>query len=302
MSELGVASAPGRNPDWTAEQNDLIVAEYFAMLDLIHRGETFSKAQRKAKLDETLNRGIGSIDFKLGNVTAVAKKLALPPLPGFAAAPNFQSSIIEAVGRYLAIHPEVLADTAFLAPTMGSLSDKAPGLAEDPQAFDRSVEIIPLVLSEPPALGPPPKPRPDLERLVRKYDPATRDQRNRTLGELGERHVLAHEQAKLNAAGLSDLVSEIEWTSKVHGDGAGYDIRSFDTKGEELLIEVKATRGPRDTPFHLTRTEREVSMERPDAWRLYRVHEIASAPGLFVLPPPLERAVNLREEAWTAWF
>ncbi|RYG97723.1 MAG: hypothetical protein EON58_09060, partial [Alphaproteobacteria bacterium] len=63
-----------------------------------------------------------------------------------------------------------------------------------------------------------------------------------------------------------------------------------------------ATRGGPTTPFYLTRTEREVSLERPDHWRLYRLHDLSATPGLFVLPPPLEASVTLEAETWRAGF
>ncbi|RZJ43819.1 MAG: DUF3883 domain-containing protein, partial [Brevundimonas sp.] len=113
---------------------------------------------------------------------------------------------------------------------------------------------------------------------------------------------LHHERTRLIAADRPDLARKIEWTSQERGDGAGYDIRSFDPTGAERLIEVKATRGGPTTPFYLTRTEREVSQERPDHWRLYRLHDLSAAPGLFVLPPPLEAAVTLEAETWRAGF
>jgi hypothetical protein len=146
-------------------------------------------------------------------------------------------------------------------------------------------------------------PRPEgLARLVRKYDPAARDHRNRVLGKFGEEQVFHHERARLIAADRPDLARRIEWTSQERGDGAGYDIRSFDPTGAERLIEVKATRGGPTTPFYLTRTEREVSLEHPSAWRLYRLHDLSAAPGLFVLPPPLEASVRLEAEGWKATF
>ena len=37
------------------------------------------------------------------------------------------------------------------------------------------------------------------------------------------------------------LESKIEWVSQTQGDGAGYDIRSFDEAGNEIVIEVKTT-------------------------------------------------------------
>jgi hypothetical protein len=160
-----------------------------------------------------------------------------------------------------------------------------------------------LPITAPPSLGPARKPRPEgLARIVRKYDPAARDHRNRALGQLGEHHVLHHERAYLIAHDRPDLARKIEWTSQERGDGAGYDIKSFDPAGRERLIEVKATRGGPATDFFLTRTEREVATERPHAWRLYRLHDLAAAPALFKLKPPLEAAVTLTAETWRAGF
>jgi hypothetical protein len=99
-----------------------------------------------------------------------------------------------------------------------------------------------------------------------------------------------------------DLALKVEWTSDVHGDGAGYDIKSFEPDGSDRLIEVKSTKGGPTTDFFLTRTEREVSLERPDAWRLYRLHTLPTSPRLFVLPPPLEELVKLEAENWRASF
>jgi hypothetical protein len=86
------------------------------------------------------------------------------------------------------------------------------------------------------------------------------------------------------------------------GDGAGYDILSFDPSGKQRLIEVKTTNGAARTPFFLTRTESELAKARADSWRLYRVHLFAQTPRIFSLAPPLEAAVYLRTEAWRASF
>ena len=138
-----------------------------------------------------------------------------------------------------------------------------------------------------------PSPSPEPHRPAR---------RNRALGKLGEEHVFHHERARLIAHDRPDRARRIEWTSQERGDGASYDIKSFDPTGSERLIEVKATRGGPTTPFYLTRTEREVSLERPAVWRLYRLHDLSASPGLFVLPPPLEASVTLEAETWRARF
>ena len=195
--------------DWTDEQNDLIVAEYFAMMALIPTAERGMKARRKRELQAKIGRKIGSIDFKLGNASAVARELGLPPLPGFAPAPKFQTSVIDAFERYLDAHPHAweLGDPPLLplaerwdrtrGPRSGGGADALappPGLAARGRAFahapdagappvEAPPEIRPLIVEAAPPPGAPRKPRPEgLERLVRKYNPAARDHRNRILG------------------------------------------------------------------------------------------------------------------------
>ncbi|MGQ2903558.1 MAG: DUF3883 domain-containing protein [Neoaquamicrobium sediminum] len=119
-------------------------------------------------------------------------------------------------------------------------------------------------------IGPPPThsnaaPPNELEQMTaiaRKYDVAERDARNRALGRAGEQRILAHERASLVAAGRTDLAGRIRWVSQTDGDGAGYDILSFDPDGSDRLIEVKTTEGWERAPFHITRNEMAVAAER----------------------------------------
>lgn len=90
--------------------------------------------------------------------------------------------------------------------------------------------------------------------------------------------MLAHERASLLTAGRTDLAERIRWVSNVDGDGAGYDIFSFDTEGRDRLIEVKTTKGWERTPFHITRNELEVAEARRDNWRLVRLWNFAREP------------------------
>jgi hypothetical protein len=328
----GVADPSKVGTDWTAHELDLIVADYFTMLALDAAGQPFVKAHRARALMERTGRSHRSVEFKHMNISAVAAELGLPHVRGYRPMTNYQGAIFDAIDRYLATHPEVFSDDAFtLLPRErgrgtaagGGGGDRTLGVSEPVSHFsspfmgveDRSQAIgrpdpeglegatAPLLLTEAPPPGPPKAPRPEgLARLVRKYDPAARDHANRRLGLLGEERVFHHERARLIAADRPDLARRIEWTSQERGDGAGYDIKSFDPSGAERLIEVKATRGGPTTPFWLTRTEREVSLEHPAAWCLYRLHDLSTAPGLFVLPPPLEASVRLETETWRAGF
>lgn len=90
------------------------------------------------------------------------------------------------------------------------------------------------------------------------------------IGTLGELLVLQHEQEKLKSLGIDKLA---EHKSKSEGDGLGYDIRSFDEKGNEIFIEVKTTLHGSDTPFYITRKELERSKQDSDKFWLYRLYD-----------------------------
>ncbi len=312
-----MADATKTGTDWGPDELDAIVLDYFAMLALDAAAQPFVKAHRARALMERIGRSHRSVEFKHMNISAVAAELGLPNVRGYRPLANYQAAIFDAIDRHLAAHPEVLRDDHLLpaaqrwgggASPLGDVTEGATrsvrGVSESPTpVHGGDGRIRTLTLTEAPPPGPPRTPRPEgLARLVRKYDPAARDHANRTLGRLGEEQVFHHERARLIAHDRPDLARRIEWTSQERGDGAGYDIRSFDPTGAERLIEVKATRGGPTTPFWLTRTEREVSMEHPDNWRLYRLHDLSAAPGLFVLPPPLEASVTLEAENWRAAF
>lgn len=137
---------------------------------------------------------------------------------------------------------------------------------------------------------------------MRKFDPVERDHRNRSLGKAGEAFVVDLERARLEEADRMDLARKVRWVSEEDGDGAGYDVLSFDPGGRESLIEVKTTNGAARTPFFLSRNECEFAKERPIDWRIYRVHLFAKNPRIFTISPPLDGAVNLRPETWRASF
>ncbi|WP_245528597.1 DUF3883 domain-containing protein [Brevundimonas subvibrioides] len=310
-----MALIPNERSDWTAEENDLIVADYFAMLGAELSGEDYVKARHARALDQHIGRGHKSIEFKHMNVSAALAELGLPHIRGYRPMANYQRALFPALERYLDAHPNAwtLGQNLPTAAVLGAAQAEQPANPTDgvenagthyvgPQVQAPAFSSVVIPTHLPPSATPR-RPRPDgLVRLVRKYDPATRDNANRALGRLGEQHILNHEIARLVAADRMDLAKKVEWTADVHGDGAGYDIRSFEPDGSDRLIEVKATRGGPTTDFFLTRTEREVSEERPDAWRLYRLHTLPVTPRLFVLPPPLEASVRLEAENWRAAF
>jgi|SRR4051794_39686606 hypothetical protein len=139
-----------------------------------------------------------------------------------------------------------------------------------------------------------------LRQLIRKFDPADRDARNRKLGKQGEELVFMHEQQRLRLADRTDFARKVEWISEVRGDGAGYDIRSFDLDGTERLIEVKTTNGPARTPFFISENERAFSAERADVFRLLRLYSFIEKPSAFELRPPLAERLVLNPTSYRA--
>jgi len=95
---------------------------------------------------------------------------------------------------------------------------------------------------------------------------------NKRLGDLGELWVLQQERKRLITAGRKDLAEKVDHISMSQGDGAGYDILSYNEHGNEILIEVKATKGSLHSPFYITRNELERSIRDDEKYRLYRVY------------------------------
>jgi hypothetical protein len=269
---------------WADWEVDVIVADYFEMLKRNLSGQPFVKAARNEALQQIIPRSRKSIEFKHCNISAVLMKLGIKPLPGYAPLANYQNALIDGVERYLAQQGE---------PIFSAASEVSSKVAE----------AASLWIGQPPsAPAGEEKETEALRRLVRKFDPAERDARNRALGKQGEELVLERERAHLLAHGRKDLEQKLEWTSQVRGDGAGYDIRSFELDGKERLIEVKTTNGPALTPFFLSENERAFSEERPDVFRLMRVHDFREKPAAFQLMPPLDQWVKLMPANYRASF
>lgn len=275
--------------NWTDEQNEAIIADYFAMLSEDVAGRPYSKAEHNRLLQSVINRPRGSIEYKHQNISAVLKGLGEDWIPGYKPAFNFQASLVDAVMRWLERHPGWLELAAG-----GTAGKSVSALYEDAE----------LWIGPPPTQSnaPPPDELEQMTAIARKYDVAARDARNRALGRAGEECVIAHERSSLRAAGRSDLAERIRWVSHLDGDGAGYDIQSFRHDGGDRLIEVKTTNGWERTPFHITRNELSVAEARHDEWCLVRLWNFAREPRAFELRPPLEAHVSLMATSYQANF
>lgn len=98
---------------------------------------------------------------------------------------------------------------------------------------------------------------------------------------------------RLHDDGRRDLAQGIEWTAQTRGDGAGYDIQSFNADGSARLIEVKTTGLGKYFPFNVTGNEVRCSQARPREFHLYRVFNFGPAARLYMLPGELSKSCHL---------
>jgi Domain of unknown function (DUF3883) len=269
--------------DWQADELDAIVADYFDMLMKDLAGRSYVKLQHSKALMAQIGRTHRSVEFKHQNISAVLEELGLPWIPGYKPKRNYQNSIFDAIDRYLTRDPGILE----LSPN--------PPAALPP--FKTDVFVAPPTINMECAAVPE-----RLVRLVQKFDPVERDHHNRSLGKAGEEFVVELERRLLTEAGFPGLARKVRWVAAEQGDGAGYDVFSFNRAGREQLIEVKTTNGSSRTPFFLTRNECSLAAERPADWRIYRVHLFAKNPQVFTIAPPLETTLRLAPETWRASF
>lgn len=276
--------------DWDDAENDLIVADYFAMLTDELAGRPYNKSEHRRNLLLLLpKRNNSAIEFKHRNISAVMDFLGQQKIEGYKSLYSYQGSLVDAVIRWLESNPA------------WTVANHAEADSPGPSRFKDSADAILWIGPAPTYSNEPPPVDPKFAAAVaRKYDVAQRDARNRALGKAGEERVLLHEKAQLISANRPDLAEKVRWTAIEDGDGAGFDIFSFETDGRERLIEVKTTNGWDRTPFHITRNEIAVAEANRDTWHLVRLYNFAREPKAFSIRPPLDAHVALTPTSFLA--
>ncbi len=263
--------------DWTHDEVEATVRDYFEMLRFEATGQSFNKAEHNEQLRQSLRaRSKGSVEMKHQNISAVLDQLGLPYIRGYKPRSNFQDLLREVV----------LTHVQREQPVLKIIVD---AIEEQTEPGNKSYRGV-LIEAPVPENITTPKHR---QRLPRKLDYAARDERNRNLGHNGESWVLGFEENRLNEARRADLAARIDWVSDRCGDGTGYDIMSFEEDEVTRFIEVKTTNGGSLTPFIISRNELEFSEEAEDAFCLYRVFQFSKSPQLFIVRGDLSHVLHL---------
>lgn len=276
------------NP-WSNIEVELIVADYVLMLRNELAGIKFIKSEHRKNLLPLLNnRTKGSIEFKHQNISAVLIDLGLPYIKGYLPRFNYQAALYDNIVDYL--------------------KDK-PWIEKEFETFVESEVIKPIIeinfnniLDEAPNLGEFAEPSAIYKRNPIKINYLELEQRNRSLGLLGEELVIEYEKWNLIKQGKDNLADRIEWISQNEGDGAGYDILSKNTNGTDKYIEVKTTRLRKETPFYFTRNELQFSIENSEYYHLYRLFNFDEKVGMFIKNGSFKNICNSTPISYKGYF
>ena len=237
---------------WDWLECEACVQDYFDMLGKELRNEPYNKtAHRRALMTKLHGRSETSVEFKHQNISAVLVELGFTYISGYKPRFNYQAQLRDAVLAHLAGQKHDLEH-------INTVHDVDP-----PPYTPNWDRVLDVVLPEHIPIVAPPK----RKYLARYVDYSHREAENRLLGASGEQFVVDFERFCLTYAGREDLAHEVEWSSKVQGDGLGFDVRSFRieddgvAKDEEMFIEVKTTNRGKYQPFYISENEVEFSRE-----------------------------------------
>ena len=276
--------------DWSREEVEAAVADYFDMLGMELRGRPYNKAEHNRQLQTFLrNRPRGSIERKHQNISAILIELGYPYIDGY-----------KPLGNYQQLLRSVVEDRLSAAESLNQTVARAV------ETHVTAVPTVSDILSI--QVAPPSRDRADqrlYERATTPRTPVRRnylelEARNQSLGNAGEEMILRFEHERLWRAGQRTLADRLEHVSRTQGDHLGYDIRSFETDGRDRLIEVKTTQFGAMTPFFASRGEVGVSEAREREYQLYRLFSFREQPKLFVLPGSLRNTCELEPVTFAA--
>lgn len=285
MSEIE-AGVEGRA--WTRREVEAVVGIYLHMLRMQLMGQTPNKAEHNRQLQAMLPaRSKASIEYKHCNISAVLVELGVPPLVGYKPLFNYQQLlkvvVSESIGKDSRLDEAALrqVETPAEAPLLDSFERfvVAPPEGQRLSTYDRA-EVH------------------DRKLVMRDY--LQREARNRSLGSAGEELVMRYEAQRLHDAGSRTLADRIEHVSKTKGDGAGFDILSFETDGRERFIEVKTTAYIAETPFYVSGNELSFSTEEAAKFHLYRLFDFRKRPRMFMLDGALDANCRLDPVSYRA--
>lgn len=269
---------------WSPDEVRSAVSDYLDMLSKELLGSPYNKtAHRNELLLRLRDRTASAVEKKHQNISAILIEAGLPAIDGYKPLSNYQAALRDEVLSNVSRETDVLGLISRIEVTVPSSSEFR---GVDPDAItvpapERRILRMRKILDR------------DWRNSARKYDFELREERLRRVGRAGEEFVVEYEKARLISAGRGDLANRVEWVTDTLGDGAGFDILSYDERARERYVEVKTTNFDKYQPFLISRNEVSFSARHADRYSLYRVFHFALAPKLFRLDGSVEKSVQL---------
>ncbi|MDB4879771.1 MAG: hypothetical protein JWL60_1217 [Gemmatimonadetes bacterium] len=267
---------------WSLLEVEATVADYVSMLITELRHEPLNKTSHRNALSSQLQgRSDTAIERKHQNISAILISLGHPYIAGYKPLGNYQALLAQVVAD------RVDTDMVLRATVQTSVSA--------PESVPSIVDIL-ARLDTPPAVDPVTYPAgvrtvPGSARFVHRNYLAM-EARNASLGLAGEEFVVNYERARLIHSGKPELAENVYHLAAVEGDGAGFDVRSYETNGTDRLIEVKTTAYGKQTPIYFSSNELAVSQRSQKTYHLYRPFRFRDDPKLFVLRGALDKVTR----------
>lgn len=142
------------------------------------------------------------------------------------------------------------------------------------------------------------------ERIVKKTDYVKLAKEQYNTGLKGEQLVLRLERSRLLDLNL-DPDEYIKWSAS-ESDSYGYDIESVEYENGKLIkiyIEVKSSKDIKDTSFFISKKEVEVSKQKQNRYRVFRIFDItSSSPKYYVVSGEIEENFYLDPVTFSARY
>ena len=271
---------------------EVLVQNYFIMLDAELQGELYSKADHRNRILKELDEADADrIDREHRQISAVLAEIGLPFADAFPPEGGFDDTLEKAVHVFVEENPELVEALCI---------DVVPPPASIPVELDDAKSCW-TATPEPGGFRPSNRPAWHPAGVI-EIDHRVREARNRNLAMAGERFVMAFERARLREAGMKDAIERVAWQSQTYGDSFGYDILSVDKDGNERFICVKTTNYGARFPFVLSYRELERARENPARFHLYRLFQFSRGARLFVVSGERLLGETLEPVVFRAWI
>ncbi len=276
--------------DWTKEEVEIIISDYFDMLRQELNKERYNKtSHRNLIIPKLKDRSDGSVEFKHQNISAVLANNGDPFIKGYKPRFNYQQLLEEVVLDFLEKNKQIL-EPEFENFSNEIVSNQTLEKINFENFLDNDI-ISSSVVNDP---------EPSYRAIKTNF--LEKEQNNRNLGEQGEALIIEFEKWRLLKAGKDNLADKIQWISRDLGDGTGFDILSKNNNGTDRYIEVKTTKLTKETPIYLSRNEWKFAQSKPQDFFLYRVYNFAENPQLFIKQGEYENFCTLRAQSFKGYF